>query len=69
METDYVDLTKISAPEAPKFKPNKAAVIKNGCLKKNHDNNGIPSNSVKKVVTFGDDTTHYFEKYEEEYSE
>ena len=71
LETDYVDLSSVKSPEAPKFVPNNSSVVKNSCLKSpKGDENGTQSqSSPSKSVRFGDTTTHYIEKFDEEYSE
>lgn len=55
LETDYVDLTNIGQIELPKYQPNSAAVIANSWLKRADIQKHLR-------VTFGETTTHYFEK-------
>ena len=71
LETDYVDLTCVKAPEAKKFVPNNAAVINNSWIKKDNDEQEPEINSTKKIktVTFGENKTYYIQKYFEEYDE
>lgn len=52
-------------PEAPKFQPKKEVSIVNSCLK--DASNGEKKNGKK--VKFGETTTFYIEKHEEEYNE
>ena len=71
LETDYIDLSNVTGPEAKTFEPNKASVILNSCLRKVDEVSGLPLNPSKqgRNVTFGEPTTYYVEKFEEEYNE